>query len=609
MAFWYCKAGEKEVGPYSAKQLKALAEAGKISRQTPIRENTDGAEWGTAGELSGVFPPMAKAIPLVEPTAAPTPVRAVAVATPVAAAPQRGVAVVASAPQRGTAVAPAITPHDTARVPVAPTVAMGVVVTPAAGSPVVRGVTPVKPNKEEEENPTAKHLAMGAIGVGVVGLVACMVPFVAIALGAVGTIAGVVCFLLPGAGKQAHMLAIGGALASLAAIGAGGFMFSQQRAAAELAKEKADKEAAEQPDDKQVDEAALDAAAARKAKAKADAEKANTPVATAGAEKSPNAPVGANPAVKGSDAQRKFLSTIKRYGKAPSTTVQVSDRKVKVIAAWYTSNATNPIEGAGSPAAPAPTPEAEGAAPTGAAPVPDVTSEAEAPAEPAAEGSAEMPPLAAPVLKAAEGDAKYICIEVQITNSGKEAAWNFASWDASMEKGANPALLVDSAGNATFPVGIVALDGSGKPERSLKPGEMVSVGLVFAAPADRAGALKLALASGGIGVKSNVGFEISPQVLAAGRVQPKPMVAAQAPMPGPEGEGEGELPPLKIDTPPAEPAPEAPAAVPEGEKKPEAMEEEMPPDIRKQIEEAAKKDREKAAAEGKGEPKPDAPKK
>jgi hypothetical protein len=54
-ADWFCKAGGKEVGPFTSQQLKAMVAKGKLKAHYPIRRGSEGP-WVPAGRVKGLFP-------------------------------------------------------------------------------------------------------------------------------------------------------------------------------------------------------------------------------------------------------------------------------------------------------------------------------------------------------------------------------------------------------------------------------------------------------------------------------------------------------------------------------------------------------------------------
>jgi hypothetical protein len=54
MAEWYVNQRDKTHGPFSSSQLKQLADAGKIDRETQVRKNADG-KWAAARHVKGLF--------------------------------------------------------------------------------------------------------------------------------------------------------------------------------------------------------------------------------------------------------------------------------------------------------------------------------------------------------------------------------------------------------------------------------------------------------------------------------------------------------------------------------------------------------------------------
>src|SRR5688500_8184254 len=79
MAFWYCKAADRELGPFSLRQLQALSEAGRLFPDTQVREKGSD-EWISAARLDELFPSLSPEP--VGAAAAPAPARAAQPAAP-----------------------------------------------------------------------------------------------------------------------------------------------------------------------------------------------------------------------------------------------------------------------------------------------------------------------------------------------------------------------------------------------------------------------------------------------------------------------------------------------------------------------------------------------
>jgi len=71
MADWYVNL-DGERGPFSGAKLKALADAGKISRDTPVRKNSDG-DWVVAEKVKGLFAEESPPPPMPKPEGQPEP--------------------------------------------------------------------------------------------------------------------------------------------------------------------------------------------------------------------------------------------------------------------------------------------------------------------------------------------------------------------------------------------------------------------------------------------------------------------------------------------------------------------------------------------------------
>lgn len=89
---WYCKIADREVGPFSSKQLKKMAATGDIRPDDPIRQGSTGP-WIAAYRVKGLFaapPPAAGGLPPDthgSKSGEPTPLRAVPLAAAVPPAP------------------------------------------------------------------------------------------------------------------------------------------------------------------------------------------------------------------------------------------------------------------------------------------------------------------------------------------------------------------------------------------------------------------------------------------------------------------------------------------------------------------------------------------
>ena len=55
-AQWYCKISGKAIGPLSSRQLKMLADDGRLQPDNPVRQGNQG-KWVPAQRVKGLFPP------------------------------------------------------------------------------------------------------------------------------------------------------------------------------------------------------------------------------------------------------------------------------------------------------------------------------------------------------------------------------------------------------------------------------------------------------------------------------------------------------------------------------------------------------------------------
>lgn len=66
---WFVRKGERTHGPFTAQQLKQLATAGKIDRETCVRRGVDG-QWVAAEKVKGLWPATIDVVTLPKPTTA-----------------------------------------------------------------------------------------------------------------------------------------------------------------------------------------------------------------------------------------------------------------------------------------------------------------------------------------------------------------------------------------------------------------------------------------------------------------------------------------------------------------------------------------------------------
>ena len=57
VAQWFYQAKGKQFGPVPSGQLKALADAGKLTADTPVKKGIDG-RWVLAKQVKGIFTPL-----------------------------------------------------------------------------------------------------------------------------------------------------------------------------------------------------------------------------------------------------------------------------------------------------------------------------------------------------------------------------------------------------------------------------------------------------------------------------------------------------------------------------------------------------------------------
>lgn len=159
---WYIRINDKNYGPASLEKLKQYIQKGQLTRSTLVREGKQG-EWRPAGEFAALFEPA--------PQAAPPPVRQAAPqvlppqpAAPRPPAPPRVPEVVVSSPPLVERAAPAV-PVTVA----APNVAVQVNI---------------------EQSKAAHSLGIGAMVLGIVGLLTVCIPFVSLPLSGIGFLLG-----------------------------------------------------------------------------------------------------------------------------------------------------------------------------------------------------------------------------------------------------------------------------------------------------------------------------------------------------------------------------------------------------------------------------------
>lgn len=612
-SFWYCKGNDRELGPFSLRQLQALTEAGKVFPDTPLREKGS-EQWITAAHLDELFPAMGE--PVAAEAAAPRteaavpnrsgPMKAVRRAKPLveAEAPKPPPAPVAAAQAavravpRGQPIPVAAGPASP--IPVAPGPASPIpAVMPA---PVMREVKPIVSITPAGGTTSGSAgvprgggsgmddmCSIAAVGLGLVGLATFMIPYAPVALGLLAAGAGTVVFFLSQKSERALGLSIGGLVLGLAAAAVGAYQMNniptEEAKQEKLAQEEAKKAALAQ---KETPAASLDPAAAeeaRNAKILADAaaakerEERNKPAPP------PETPVGterpaAKPqvATKGpasglpqGDPRRPLVEGLKKWYRTPGGITFKGDKSIKVSAAWLSDNPSAP-----KPEPPKPTRRIEAGPPM---PMQEFEPEeriaipgVDSSKGPPREGINRPKELDAPLTKPVEdapaagggpvmggpaASGKYLCIEVQILVSPEGKALSFGGWSAAAKN-------------------LVLLDGEGKPltpappgklkATTIDPGETHSQVLAFECPNPAPEVVRLALAGGVVSLKAPLGFEINRDLFVPKTASPTvatPMAEAperpQRPAPTPSADppaAEGDVPPAKPDMPEKKPVDE-----------------------------------------------------
>ena len=79
---WFCKISNEQIGPLSSRQLKAMADAGRLTAKDRVRQGAEGS-WVPAGQVKGLFPATGSSAKVFDPGDVP-------VARPVDAPPSSG---------------------------------------------------------------------------------------------------------------------------------------------------------------------------------------------------------------------------------------------------------------------------------------------------------------------------------------------------------------------------------------------------------------------------------------------------------------------------------------------------------------------------------------
>lgn len=625
--YWFCKHGEKELGPYSLKQLQMFVQAGKLKPDALLRTDQS-REWQPAVSVDGLFPdfgapdqpappPVAAAPRVVSATPAPAaPVKTStslprgkplqAAALPAAAthdtAEHYHEAPTVSEPrslpkgrpiQAAAAVSPAAKPAAVPSSPAAkalppaagPVVAATPIVTPSpasspfviqTGSPIAAApaaASPLRPAPAGSESDRSFQLAVGSLIVGGLGLVCFAFPYGAIGLGALGALLATGCFMIPMAGNTPYM-AIGGVVLGVLAGGMGGFLVNRGQnqpavPVAEAPKTEDTKKPAVELSEEELD---------KQAKAKAEVEQKKNETTTVSSEKKPetkNAPgvesVAAVPATVAkvgpflaTDPRAKVVAATRRYGKYPTSLTLGGEKRVKVSRVWYSDTPSDSPPASSAPARapgaePMPMPAEEAAEPKPAKkpaeddiPPLDITGELEkGPAKPKPIAPKPVEPKPMPkeptiVLgESAVKPGKYMCVEVNLANVGKDKPWKVAVLSAIPGDLPTAPILFD---NRQEPATAVPASGAVKEAtaRDINPGEEVTEVLIFETPAEGFEFVRFVIPSTTVSASQNFGFEIPAAAFAGGAAAPAaiPSAAPVLKVPMKKPPAAGELPPL-----------------------------------------------------------------
>lgn len=597
---WYCRVGERQVGPISLEQLRRMAARGDLKLTSLVRR-ADVNSWIEAGQLPELWP-RAEALP-PEPgpvpgsipprTVAPVPAGPVPVAPrPVAPVPV-GPVPAAARPVGPVPVGPV--PVPVAPVPVAP-VMSGPVVPRAVPVPVA-GPRPVavagtqqptvaandRQAKAEQRRRAARKKLWLLLG-GTGGLLLLLV------------VIGVVMSAGKNSGGSAGTSVAAKTAADVTATNA-----VPPIPASDLVAGSATGAVAGSATGAVAGTAAAPAGVAMPAAAQVTAAAAGSKVA--------KGKVADNAASRASAAVEQILRTTQPWRNLGSVnSVSSRQSRVQITGVWLA-----PLSGSTKSAEPkTAAPTAVGGA--GAAPAVDVVAEllkgspAAAAKPEAADDSAAAPGNApgdaaapSPTAGPAAGSVpttgpRVVCVEVRVTNPEQSGApLNYLSWNQTPAKaGSPPVVLVDSD---KHPLPLVPKARFSDPARRdaplrLAPGQGVTDLLVFEAPAGEFEHLRLALRLSAMGQGDRyLGFEVPREMVAESRpeelVESAPSRGGAAAAGGAARAGVAGRPTGEAgDEPAAMPPPGSPSGQPSGVPMPR---EETILDLKKQIEDAAKK--------------------
>lgn len=163
---WYLRVNDKTYGPASLEKLKQYIQKGQLTPSTLVRNGRDG-QWQPAGNFAELFEP--------PPQAAPPPRQAVPPPRP-------------AAPPVVVRPAPSPPPPQVPEVIVA---APPLVQSASPGVPVMAAAPNVAVQVNVSQSKAAHSLGIGAIVLGIVGLLTVCVPFVSLPLSGLGFLLGV----------------------------------------------------------------------------------------------------------------------------------------------------------------------------------------------------------------------------------------------------------------------------------------------------------------------------------------------------------------------------------------------------------------------------------
>lgn len=162
---WYIRVNDKTYGPASLEQLKQYIQKGQLTPQSMVRLGREGP-WQAAGDFAELFEP--------PPQAAPPPRQAAPPPRP--AAPPAVVQLAATRPPP--------------RVPEVIVSSPPMVQTAAPGMPVVAVAPNVAVQVNISQSKTAHSLGIGAMVLGIVGLITVCFPFISLPLSGLGFLLG-----------------------------------------------------------------------------------------------------------------------------------------------------------------------------------------------------------------------------------------------------------------------------------------------------------------------------------------------------------------------------------------------------------------------------------